>query len=225
MEELMSIKISIACASFVVAVLLPGCGETRELTFYMQNLEVNGPVTQPPIYITREPKENEIHIIPRVSIPFQKQVDGRIQGHTPVNANGVFYVDTVYRQDNGVYFQDPGNMNAYQFTGSNLQWKIPSVSVGLDVDVALSRKTSLALGATHSSIGGTGVWTYRAGFGFRERRPEQSMGYRFDVGWMWQEHIYEAATVVTDRPLSGSASTVVFYKDREKERMGVSMPP
>ena len=200
--------------------ILSGCGETRELTFYLQNLEVNGPVTQPPIYVTREPRENEIHVIPRISIPMQKRIDGRIEGHSAVDNNGVFYVDTVYRQDNGVYFQDPGNVNVHPFTGSNLQWEIPSASIGLDVDIGFSRKTSLAVGATHSSNSGTGIWAYRAGLGFRDRQPGKSIGYRVDLGWMWQEHIYEATTLVTERPLSNSASTAVFYRDREKKTDG-----
>ena len=209
----------IMCAMILVAVLLLGCGEAQEITLYLQDLAVNGPVTQPPIYITKESEPGKIHIIPRISFPMQKTLEGRVEGHTMVNADGIFHVDTV-RQGYGVYFRDPGNVNTSSFRGKNLQWKIPSSSVGLDIDYGASRSTSLALGATYSSTKGSGVWAYRVGLGLHGRDNRGTAGYRLDMGWMWQEHIYEVTTVVTERPLSSSASTVTFYQDREKQTRG-----
>ena len=199
--------------------ILSGC-ETHELTLYMQDLKVNGPVTQPPIHITKEPRRGEVHVIPHVSFPTKKKIDGWIEGHTPVNGQGVFQVDTIRNADHSVYFRDPGNVNVYPFQGKNLQWEIPATSVGLDVDVGVSERVALAFGATYSSTGGSGVWAYRVGLGLRGNDAKRPLGWRLDFGWMWQEHLFEALTIVTDRPLSSSASTVAFYQDRKRQTSG-----
>jgi len=212
------------CRDLLLAVLAAvgciGCAETREVTIYMQNLEVQGPITHPPIHITKDTDAPGIHIIPRISFATQRTIEAGIEGHTMVSPKGVFYVDTVVRADNGVYFQDPGTVNTYPFRGKNLRWRIPSTSIGVDIDVGLSRATSLALGATYSSIERNGVWTYRAGLGFANSAPGRTLGFRFDAGWIWQEHIYDATTVITERPLSSSTSTVMFFQDREKTTDG-----
>lgn len=202
----------------VIAAVLSGCAETKETTFYLQDLKVNSPITQPPIHITTNPEAGKIHIIPRISIATGSAIEGTVLGHTPVNSKGNFQVDTVRGADNGVHFRDPGGVNTYEFTGSNLQWNIPSTSAGLDVDLGLSPSLALALGASYASSGGTGLWSYRAGLGFRAEG--RSMAWRIDFGWLWQEQLLVYTTIVTERPLSSSASTVYFYHDREKKADG-----
>jgi hypothetical protein len=88
----------------------------------------------------------------------------------------------------------------------------------MDIDLALSRGVTLALGATYASVGGRGLWSYRSGLGFRDDRG--SIGWRLDVGWLWQAQLIEYATIVTERPLSSTASTVYLYHDREKKTDG-----
>ncbi len=202
----------------VLGMLYCGCGETKEVTLYLQDLQVSGAVMNPPVHITDDPSENEIHIIPRIGVGSTKRIDGRIDGHTKVNRNGVFEVDTMTRSDNGVYYQDDGRTNTFTYEGKNLVREIPSYNLGFDLDFGLSKSIALSLGTNYSEIGGQGLWSYRAGLGLRSHKG--STAFRFDAGWQWEEVAFKALTVVTERPFSSSTSTVAFYSDRGKKNQG-----
>jgi hypothetical protein len=203
--------------TFVLAsLILTGCGETNEVTLYLQDLNVRGPSGNLPLQLTRDPGEGEFHVTPHVGLPGSVSADGFHDGHTPVNGQGVFQVDTVY---NGyaVSFTDRG-INANTFSGKNLHRQFPSAMVGLDVDYGVSRLIAFSFGAHYSTVGSTGLTGYHAGIAFRQQKG--NTGVRFDVGWQWEEFLYDAYTVVTERPLSSQSSTVSFYQDRGKSRQG-----
>ena len=197
--------------------LLSGCGETREVTLYMQDLEVQGPAGNLPLQITRNPEAGEFHVTPHVGFSSSIDAAGSIDGHTAVNTRGVYQVDTVYNGSE-VTFVDPGNVNTIPFSGSNLHRKFPSAVVGLDVDFGVSRITALSVGVHYSSLDGTGLTGYHAGIAFRQHRGNTAL--RLDVGWQWEEFLYEAFTIVTDRPLSSQSATVSFYRDKRKSSQG-----
>ena len=199
-------------------VLLCGCGESKELTLYLQDLELRGPVSRLPVHITRDPAEQEISIMPSFWAATGRASSGKIDGHSPVNSGGVFHVDTVRRTDNGVFFQDPGNVNSRTFDGKNLSWRYPSTGGGLDIDVGLSARWALSLGASYSVAGGKGLWGYRAGLGLRQHKG--SLGLRLDVGWDWESFAYESVTLATDRELTSSVSTVANFRDVGVSTMG-----
>lgn len=202
----------------LVASALAGCAETKEVTLYLQDLTISGPATNPPVHITAHPGANELHIVPRIAFGPERIRNGRIDGHTRVNRDGEFQVDTVVRSDSGIVFQDPGNVNTYDFKGENLRREFPSYSLGLDVDLGLSKAVALSLGAHYTSMHNQGLWTYRAGLGLRQHRG--SVAWRLDLGWQWEEFLFEAHTIVSERPLSSSVSTVTFYRDEGKESYG-----
>lgn len=177
----------------VIVMLFCGCGETRELTLYIQDLELHGPVTRLPVHITKDPEQHQITIMPSFWASTSRTSTGVIDGHSPVNGRGVFQVDTIRRTDRGVYFQDPGNINTLTFGGKNLTWLYPSTGGGLDVDLGLSARWALSLGASYSVAGGKGLWAYRAGLGVRQHKG--SVGFRLDVGWDWESFAYGKSVV------------------------------
>ncbi len=82
-----------------LSLLLTNCTTVKE-TIYLQGIEVNSPVSPTPINITEQ--ENKTLILsPRFSIGTTNSVSGMISGHTPVNASGVFQVDTIFNQSGG----------------------------------------------------------------------------------------------------------------------------
>jgi len=202
----------------IAMAMFPGCGETRELTFYLQDLQVRGPVSQPAVHITKNPEAGQITIAPSFWGATLRSSAGTIDGHSPVSSGGVFRVDTIRRSDNGEYFQDPGNVNTLQFGGTNLKWLYPSSGFGVDVDLGLSAAWALSLGATYSIADGKGLWGYRSGLGLRQHT--RSLGLRFDFGWQWESVVYDATTVVTDQLGSGIPATVRFYRDRVTSSTG-----
>ena len=195
----------------IPVMLFCGCGESREVTLYLQDLRLRGPVTRLPVHITKDPEQQQITIIPSFWAGTSRSSTGFVEGHSPVNGGGVFQVDTVRRTDNGVYFRDPGNINSLTYSGKNLSWRYPTTGGGLDVDLGLSAHWALSLGASYSVAGGKGLWAYRAGLGVRNHKG--SLGYRLDVGWDWESFAYESVTLATDRELTSSVATVAYFRD------------
>jgi hypothetical protein len=189
-----------------VLLILAGCGESREVTLYLQDLQVKGPVSEPPLHITRDPSEGQVVITPRFWGFSKRSSTGAIEGHSQVSSNGEFYVDTVTNASGGVYFRNPSGVNTHIFNGSNFSWKYPSTGGGVDLDLGLSEHWALSVGATYSDVGGQGLLGYRVGFGVRQHKG--SVGFRFDAGWQWESLGYESTT------LAAEGSTVVFYHDK-----------
>ncbi len=209
-----NVVVTLLVASF--GMVLVGCGETNEVTLYLQDLSVRGPSGQLPLQITRDPEPGEFHVSPRFGMSGSVHADGFNEGHTPVNGQGVFQVDTMV---NGfeVSFVDPGvNVNTY--SGTNLHREFPSMTMGLDVDYGVSRLVAFSFGVHYSTVGATGLTGYHAGIAFRQHRGNSAV--RFDAGWQWDEFLYDAYTVVTERPLSSQSSKVSFYRDRRRDRQG-----
>ena len=194
-----------------------GCGESREVTIYLQDLKVKGPVGEPPVHITKDPEAHTIQITPRFWGVVRRTSTGFIDGHSPVSSNGEFRVDTNYSGD-AISFSDRGGINNIAFKGSNLTWIYPSSGGGLDIDLSISERWALSLGATYSQVDRKGLWGYRAGLGWRQQKG--NVGYRLDAGWQWESLLYESTTVVSDRELSNSASTIAFYHDKGTSRSG-----
>ncbi|MGA9116693.1 MAG: hypothetical protein WB626_07960 [Bacteroidota bacterium] len=202
---------AVAGASAACLLLAAGCGETKNVTLYMQDLDVTSPAPGPPLHITRNPAQGEVHITPHLRVSPRRNLRGNVGEHTRVNGRGVFQVDTVYTQGNGVYFADPGGVNSFGYAGRNLRWEVPASFAGVDVDLGLSRAVALSLGAGYAPGAGKGLWGYHAGLGFR--RQSGSTALRLDVGLQWQELSYRTRTVVAEQPLGGGVSRVFFYDD------------
>ena len=204
----------------IVALLVTlfGCAETKDVTLFMQDLQIHGPIAEPPIHLTEPSGGGEIRIMPRFFFSPYRSTEGRIDGHTNVNGAGVFEVDTIYQQDGGVAFHDSGNSNLFEFGGRNLMWGFPTATVGLDADIGISSGVALSLGGHYSNIENEGVWGYRVGMGIRQ--VKESVAWRLDFGWQWETLVYDATTVITERPESGGPSTVYFYQDEGKSTTG-----
>jgi len=195
-----------------------GCGESREVTLYLQDLKVKGPVSEPPVHITKDPEAHSIQITPRVWGIVRRVSTGAIDGHSPISSTGVFRVDTLRNPDGGIYFRDPGGINNIDFTGSNFTWSYPRSGGGLDIDLSLSERWAISFGATYSLVDSKGLWGYRAGLGLRQQKG--NLGYRLDVGWQWESLAFESRTLAADRALSQSSSTIVFYRDKGTSTTG-----
>jgi hypothetical protein len=198
--------------------LLCGCGETRELTLYLQDLQVRGPTTRLPVHMTRNPEAQSITVMPSFWASTGKSSTGSLEGHSPVNASGVFQVDTIHRSDGGIYFRDPGGINTHGYAGKNLTWRYPSTGGGLDIDLGLSTTWALSLGASYSVAGGKGLWGYRAGLGLRQQKG--NFGIRLDVGWDWESFAYESLTMASEHALSSTVADVGYFRDVGVSSMG-----
>ena len=200
----------------ILWLFLAGC-KTTEYTLYLQDVRVKGPISQPPVSITDRNQEKPLRIMPHFSFNSNNRaLGGQIDGHSLVNANGRYMVDTTYGSNNTVSFHERTGSNNLPFLGENLQWDQPSASFGADIDYTFSKHWALSLGADFSSVDGEGLWGYRAGLGLFSESEKSAL--RIDGGIRWQQLRYQASTVVIKRTLSESSTDeeVYFFRDKGK---------
>jgi len=193
---------------------LGSCAPVTE-SLYVQDVEVQGPINQPPVRITGKVTPSFI-VSPKFFINSNKKFNSSIDGHTSVNSAGVFQVDTVVNGNSITYKITPG-ANTYPFRGENLHWTIPDYMVGLDLDVAMSKKIALSGGFNLSSKDRTNLYGYRIGLGFFS--ASGNLAIRFDGGLIWQKYTYDAASVIVrgeNADIGSSSAEVIFFRDRGK---------
>jgi hypothetical protein len=180
----------------IMSVLVVGCGTVQD-TIYLQNVQVQGSESQPPIHVTtKSTGSKSVYLAPHISINSNTSLSGSLSP-----------------QYSG---QVPTTLPAFQRRGLN--WSLPSVQFGLDLDCGLSDNMALMLGGGQSVVNDRSLWDGYAGIGFFER--DKNSAIRADLGIQVQEISYDAATVVerTTTPLWGNPYTErCFFLDTDKE--------
>ena len=206
--------------AFVLSLLVslnPGC-TTTEYTLYLQDVNLKGPISQPPVHITSAAVEKPLRITPHIAFNTnnERTITGQIDGHSMVDGNGSFRVDTTFNfADQTVSFRERSGANTEPFTGKNLHWITPTATFGVDVDYSLSEHWAFSFGANYSTADGEGLWGYSVGLGLFSEQPNSAI--RFDAGFQWQTLLYDAETiVVTTTSSSPTNGEVGFFRDRGK---------
>ena len=184
-------------------------------SLYVQDVNVKGPISQPPIKVTGR-DSTSFTISPKFFINSNRNYNSQIEGHTNVNSDGIFQVDTV-RNGNEITYKMAGGKNIFSFEGENLHWSIPDYMVGLDLDIAISRKVALTGGFSLSGKDKTNLYGYRVGLVFFS--ASKNIGVRFDGGLIWQKYTYDAASVIVREEhtdFGSSTSEVIFFRDKGK---------
>ncbi|MCW8804431.1 MAG: hypothetical protein OQK57_08545 [Ignavibacteriaceae bacterium] len=202
----------------ISGLLFYGCSRSQTVqttTIYLQELEVTGPINQSPIHLTDSSDTPSITFSPKFSYSTQTLVTGKISGHSPVNENGIFQVDTIFNIDGSVnhYEKTPG-VNNYDYKENNLMWNIPAVAMGLDVDIKITRSFALFGGINYSSNNNQSLWGGNFGLGLFGVSAK-GLAFRLDVGAKIQSIYFDAHTVEDVRITgsSGSQEYVIFYHD------------
>ncbi len=183
---------------------------------YLQNVDVGGPINQPPLHITNGQKAHSITFSPKVYINTEKNYRGLAGGHTNVNSYGYFQVDTVIN-NSGVPGYKESSSNSYIYKGQNLNWNMPDASVGFQVDIALSNHFAVNGGINYAEINQTKLINGSVGIGFFSEKEGSAI--RFDFGLLFQNMYYNSSSVVitTIEPTFSSKETEIsFYQDYNK---------
>ena len=203
-------------AGFLCLLLLISCTTTNQ-TLYLQEIEISGPINQAPIHITDSIETPSVFISPRFSVNTQKEFTASTGGHSMVNTNGVFQVDTSFFGDGTVKYTEAPGKNIHQFEDQNLNWNVSTFTAGIDFDFMLTRNFALFGGVNYSSQQSGGVWGGNAGLGLFGNG--KNVSFRFDAGVHIQTMKYDAYTVAdvqTESTFGGSDEYVVFYHDIDK---------
>ncbi len=200
----------------LVLLLVSGCTTTVQ-TLYLQETKISGPINQSPIHLTDSSETPSVTISPRFSFNTQKKLNGSLEGHSPVNANSIFQVDTSFFDDGTVKYTTTPGANVYSFDGENLTWDQSTFTAAIDFDFALSKNFALFAGINYSSQKSGGLWGGNAGLGLFG--SGKNIAFRFDAGVHIQTLKYDAYTVAlvkTKTIFGGSDEYVLFYHDIDK---------
>ncbi len=195
-----------------ISLLFGGCG-SLEQTIYLQNVNVNGPLNNPPIFITNE--QNSIQVSPRFSFSSQNQVSGQINP-SGVNSHGFYQVDTIISNGNISYRQSSDN--TYKNTQNNVNWNLPQFTAALDIDLPVSKSVSFFGSLNYASSDSYDLTGGSFGIGFKNVTKFSAI--RFNLGGSIQQYHYDAYTVVvsTVSPYNAISFTRVdFYHDVSKQ--------
>lgn len=182
---------------------------------YLQQLHTGGPAVTPPLFVTNGNTVDEFRLAPRVSLHDKKWLVGRAAGHSKVNANGVYQLDTIYSNGTIRYVEREG-VNKYEFSGRNFSWEPTRFSVSLDADYQATRFVSLVFGANYSS--GLSRTFLGANGGVAFSFQAQATAVRIDIGAHWSSVLYDAEYAVATKPFSFGVSEtdVVFFHEKGK---------
>lgn len=203
---------------FVVLIssfLATGCAVIKQSVF-LQNVNVDSPVNQPPLHITNGQKSHSITFSPKVYINTFKNYSGIVTGHTNVNSSGLFQVDNVVNSD-GTRSYKESSSNSYPYNGENFNWNLPDVSVGFQVDVAVSDHFAINGGINYAEANRKKLINGSVGIGFFSEKDGSAV--RFDMGLLFQNTHYDVSSVVITyiNPSFGSKQTeIAFYNDNGK---------
>jgi hypothetical protein len=203
-------------AGILCLILFISCTTTKQ-TLYLQEIEISGPINQAPIHITDSIQTPSVIISPRFSVNTQKNITANTGGHSMVNTNGVFQVDTSFFDDGTVKYTEAPGQNVLQFEDHDLTWNVSTFTAGIDFDFLLTSNFALFGGVSYSSQQGGGVWGGNAGLGLFGNG--KSVSFRFDAGVHIQTIKYDAYTIAdiqSEDIFGGSDEYVVFYHDIDK---------
>lgn len=204
--------------TIVLCLLVSACSISQDI--YMQELDARGHVFTPPAFITDSTTAGQFRIVPFVSAGRRNTLEGSVEGHTMVNATGIYQLDTTYNGNEITLRETPG-ANIFSYTGKNFRWDIPDIVFGLDGDIAVSKSLSLAFGLQYSAQASEGFWGGNIGFGVHS--TGETMAIRWDGGVHWTPISYDALTVVVTRTSvfgSSSEDVAVFHDRGQDTRFG-----
>jgi hypothetical protein len=192
--------------------LIQGCVSVTD-TLYLQDVEVFGPISQPPVAFMNSDKK--ICISPKIYLNGTKRIKGQVTGHSKVNSDGVFAFDSSFDDSGNLYFREKRGENRFDYEGENLTWNIPDYMIGFDIDYYMAPKLILTAGLSISEVDQKNLYGWKVGIGFGGF--EGDFGLRFDAGLIWQEYAYNAETVVireTSSWFEEAKNEVFFYSDK-----------
>jgi hypothetical protein len=211
-------KILVIISAFF-CIIISGCAPvektTEYRTIYLQDIELFGSINQSHIHLADSTETPSVTFSPIFSYNTKTNLMDNISGHSPVNENGVFQIDTFYNNDGTInHFEKTPGANVNNYEGKNMNWNISSVTIGLDMDVKLFRNFALFGGFNYSSDNNKSLWGANLGlglFGF----TKDELGFRLDAGVHFQNIAYDAYTV-EDVRITGPSNNeeyLIFYHD------------
>lgn len=206
-------KIRCLKSGLLIAVLVfasSGCS-----SYKLQTAQIDGAPAKNPIKITENREAYSFVANTYLSVNEKRTLSANIDGHSDVNAYGVYQLNPVQGEK---YYTEPANVNNFPFKGNNFFWNIPSVQGGFDIDLALSKHFSINGGLSLSAVNDRNLYGKRVGIAFFTQG--QNSAARFDVGLKYQDFFYDVEYIEQMDKLFYENDKVVYlhhYVDKNSE--------
>lgn len=119
------------------------------------------------------------------SINNKKKYETNLSGHTKVNKNNIYELETVEGEE---YFLEHKNVNTYDFKGNNLTWEISSFTGLVNMDFKSSKSIIVTLGVQYSKYQTKEFYGFNVGLALYHNF--ENLGLRFDTFIKNQEVFY-----------------------------------
>ncbi len=160
----------------IIGILFYGCSTTTvQQTLYLGDVKVDAPITLPPTHVTINKIAGDITVSPKFMFNTLKYIDSSIEDR---------YQNTIGLPDK-TYYRTPE---------SNLEWRLPAVVAGVDIDAAASNNFAVFGGIQYSNYGNGDLIGGNFGIGIYSQGKNPAA--RFDVGMSFQKYFYDAVTIV-----------------------------
>jgi len=183
----------------------------------LQTIDAVGTLHQPAVNLQRTTEEPGIRVSPWLSVNTMTERTGRFPGHTNVNKDGVYAVDTTV-SGNEMELTESSS-NTYTFKGQNFTWQMPRVNAGASFDIDLSERVALMLGVGVASINNEAFWSARTGLGFGF--GTEKIQARCDLALTWETIDASASYVQRATTFLSNTTYVNFFSEEQRNmRMG-----
>lgn len=189
-----NITIVLLLGTQIMLLLLTGCVTVTE-TLYLREAKVTGSITPAPIHLTDSIDTPSLTISPRFSYNNTNLITGDI-----IQQTSYFDFDTVFVPSE-----------------KSLNWNVPKVVAGLDMDFVVSRSFAIFFGINYSSANNFKEWGGNFGIGFFGY--DNGAAFRFDAGLQINTMQYDVYTAVlrTETWDSGRREEYIyFFNDVDK---------
>lgn len=200
-------KTILVLTALCAAALLTSCASQ---SVYLQNLRSDGSLVKPPLFMTNNPQEGDVRVVPKIAVHVPQTLVGRTHGHSKVNTSGVYQVDTV--DENGVVrFIERAGVNKNSFQGRNFRWEPPKINASVDVEYFVTKTFSVVAGANYTPGRGRSFLGAAAGVGFSFE--SKNLGLRIDLGAHWSSVAYDVEYVVASKLFGDSDARVEVFRE------------
>jgi hypothetical protein len=211
--QLLTMRPIIFFFCLAISFFVTSCGTQ---SVYLQNLVVEGPQVQPPLFMTRGNAPGDFRIAPRIAVGVGQTLEGRAKGHSNVDSSGRYRVDAVQENGRTRYIERAG-ANTVPFQGRNFRWEPARLNAAVDFDYVAAKSLALVGGINYSSTAAKSFLGANLGVGFFFE--SDNVAVRVDVGAHWSSTTYDVAYVVATKPFSfGEAETeVAFFNEQGRD--------
>jgi hypothetical protein len=191
----------------------------------MQTLQVEGPIFQPPIHTKQKEDTTSVRVSFSISTAPKPQIKGHVTGHTQVNDQGVFEVETLVRNGKTEYWEREG-VNAYIFNGNNFKWITPKTTIGINFEWNSKEDFFMNFGGAFGTVEENTLFSFYGGlggylnFGFMSSRIE--FGYARQELWTNVEYIEHVQSLdLFGEKLFHTTGEILFWRKNEKDNFGI----